>query len=483
MNAWGNPVDRVHYYDDGRWPSQADGGGATLELRDPDADNGCVSAWGGSIETAGNDWVTYAYTDVAEEDGIGADIWHEFVLGLLSDGEVLLDDISVVEDPARSRLELIQNGTFQSDELGESPRSWRLLGTHGSHGRSRVVADPDNPANKVLRLVATGPTKDTHDHAETTPAGGVRVQAGKTYRIAFRAKWLGGSNQLNTRLYFNWLQRTTRLQGARRHGTPAARNSVLVDNLGPTFHSLSHYPVLPRRGRSTTISVSVHDPDGIDSVYLLHATNGSLFESVNMTGQGDGLYTGAITSAKAGDIVQFYVEALDADPLNPQVSWYPPAGPESRALYVVQDGAGLRGSRHNLRILMTESDKNLLYRNTNLLSNDRLGATLIYDERTVYHDVAVRLKGSGWGRTHSSERGYNIRFQPDQLFRGVHETIVIERGGSLREIVAKHLFNAAGGGLGNLYDDVAYIVTPGDRGLGLLSMARYTDRFFDSQYL
>ena len=35
----GNPVDQITYFDGGRWPSSPDAGGATLELRNPNADN------------------------------------------------------------------------------------------------------------------------------------------------------------------------------------------------------------------------------------------------------------------------------------------------------------------------------------------------------------------------------------------------------------------------------------------------------------
>jgi len=482
VDAQGNPADQLQYYDGGYWPGQADGGGSSLELRDPGADNARASAWGASLEGTKSTWVSYVYTGIAQEDEIGTNIWHEFVLGLLSEGELLLDDISVLEDPNGARRELIQNGSFAADRLDAIPQAWRLIGTHGSHGRSRVTVDPDDPSNKVLHLVATGPTKDTHDHAETTLVSGARIRAGRTYRIAFRAKWLAGSNQLNTRLYFNWLQSTTALQVPWQHGTPGVRNSVWTGNMGPTISGLSHAPVVPSSRRRTTVSVYVQDPDGIDAVRLLYAVEGGPYQSLLMQHQGQDLYQAAIPSHDGGKVVQFYVEATDAHTQDARLSWYPPAGPASRALYVVEDGAARLGKLHNLRIIMTPADEDLLYRNTNLLSNDRIGATVLYDERMAFYDVGVRLKGSGWGRTHSSERGYNLRFAPDRLFRGVHETISIERGGSKREIVAKHLFNAAGGGLGNLYDDVAYVIAPRDRGVGLLSMARYTSLFLKSQY-
>ena len=50
LDAAGNPADEVHYFDGGRWPGWADGGGSSLELRDPRADNGSAEAWAASRE-------------------------------------------------------------------------------------------------------------------------------------------------------------------------------------------------------------------------------------------------------------------------------------------------------------------------------------------------------------------------------------------------------------------------------------------------
>ena len=66
-----------------------------------------------------------------------------------------------------------------------------------------MLVDPTDPNNHVLSLVATGVTEHMHNHAETTLADGANIISGQEYRISFRAKWISGSNQLNTRLYLN----------------------------------------------------------------------------------------------------------------------------------------------------------------------------------------------------------------------------------------------------------------------------------------
>ena len=241
----GNPADEVTYYDGGRWPSAADGNGSSLELRDPDTDNSIAESWSASDESARSEWKTYSYRGVATDDHLGNDIFHEFVLGLLGEGELLLDDIRVTEDPDGRAIPFLQNGDFQQDDVGQKPAAWRLIGTHGDHGQSVVIVDPADPANQVLRLVASGPTEDKHNQASTTYSDGQRIEVGTEYEISFRARWVSGSNQLNTRLYFNFLQATTLIDVPHHSGTPGARNSILVSNIGPSFRELEHHPVVP----------------------------------------------------------------------------------------------------------------------------------------------------------------------------------------------------------------------------------------------
>ena len=55
VDAQRNLADEVHYYDGGRWPEYADGGGSSLELRDPHADNSRGEVWSSSDETSAID--------------------------------------------------------------------------------------------------------------------------------------------------------------------------------------------------------------------------------------------------------------------------------------------------------------------------------------------------------------------------------------------------------------------------------------------
>lgn len=472
----GNPADEVRYHDSGKWHTRADGGGSSLELRDPGSDNAIAGAWAPSDERARSSWNTFSYEGVAEDDGIGLDLYNELQIGLLDSGELLIDDVNVVENDS---TEFIQNGDFENDAVGGGADKWRVIGNHGSHGQTVVVTDPDDAGNQCLQVVATGATGNRHDKLETTFANSEEVVVGNSYRISFRAKFLSGSSQLNTRLYFNYLQCTHILPTPEIWGTPGAPNSSLVSNTGPDLEGLSHTPVIPAVSQPVTVKIEAFDPDGIGSLTLNYSVNDAAYQTVSMAGSG-GTYTGIVPGQAAGAIVRFYVSASDG---SGAINSYPAAGSEGGAFYKVQDGlADTSGLRHNFRVIMAETDRAFLFQRTNLMSNDRMSVTIVEDEQTVYYDVGLRLKGSSVGRDGNSSYGFNIRFQPDRLFRGVHRTIAIERGGTAKDLFAKHLNNRAANTYNSSYDDVCYIVPPtvGHRGVGTLHMTRHTNLFFDS---
>ncbi len=153
-DAANNSADEVRYFDGGRWPEYADGGGSSLELRDPWADNAKAEAWAASDESSRSGWSNYTYRGVAQNI-LGPTQWNEFVLGLLDTGECFIDDLHVVESPQTAPVELLQNGSFETGLT-----AWRALGTHNG---SRFIVEPGNPGNHVLHLKATGPTDHLHN--------------------------------------------------------------------------------------------------------------------------------------------------------------------------------------------------------------------------------------------------------------------------------------------------------------------------------
>ncbi len=478
LDACGNVADEVAYRDGGRWPSAADGGGSSLELRDPFADNAVPEAWAASDESAAASWQFYEYQDVAAPSPVGPDgQWQEFVMGLLDEGVVLLDDVSVVEDPAGAALERVQDGTFEAG----AATGWRFI---GNHRHSEVVPDPDDPGNHVLRLVATGATEHMHNHAEATLAGGHQVTNGQTYRVSFRARWVSGSNRLNTRLYFNRLARTTVLPVPEPNGTPGAQNTASQANLGPTYTGFGHAPAVPAAFEPVLVSVVASDPDGVAGVTLWTSVAGGAATATPMQDTGGGRYLAVVPGQAAGTLVQFWVEGSD---LTGAVSAFPAAGPASRALWKVDDGLAATNGLHNVRILLTQADADWLHDEVNVMSNDLVGATVVYDEREAFYDVGVRLKGSERGRSMPPRTGFSVHFHPEQPFRGVYRTVMLDRsegvGFGQREMLINQVMCHAGS-VSCEYNDLVQVIPPrlGHTGPAELQLARFSDLFLDSQF-
>jgi hypothetical protein len=478
VDSNGNPADVVEYYDRGDWPRFADGLSASLELRDPRADNSNAASWAASDEREDAVWETFSFTDVGTSQVAPAN-WSELIFGLLGPGEVLIDDVSVIQEPEGEALELIQDSGFD-----RGAETWRFLGTHE---RSQVIADPDEPGNQVLRLVATGPTEHMHNHAETTLTE--RLSTRRIYTVSFRVRWVAGSRQLHSRLYFNRLPHTNILGGARDAiGTPGATNSTRTEDLGPNLDDLAHAPLFPERGRNVTVSLVALDPDGIQACTLWYSVGGGEWQETPMTLEA-GRYQGVVTAPdRAGGRVQFYVAASDT---LGATAFLPPNGPESGALFQVRDVAAQPDRVNNLRIIMAPLDAERLVELTNRMSDARQPATLIYREREVFYDIGVRLRGSERGRPDDNRTGFSIAFRPDQPFRGVQRTIAIDRSGGWRfgrahghdEILIKHMANHAGG-IPGMYDDLIHIVAPVPKftGSALLLMTRFGRNFLESQF-
>nr|MBC8424434.1 CotH kinase family protein [bacterium] len=475
LDRCGNPGDGVHYCDGGRGPGAADGSGSSLELRNPWADNSAAEAWAASDEGRRTEWATYSYSGLAEPSAVGPDgTWEELVLGLLDSGEVLLDDLSVVENPETAPVELLRNGSFES-----GADSWRLLGTHR---HSEVIPDPDDPGNRVLRLVATGPTEHMHNHAETTLISPISLQE---YEISFRARWISGSNQLNSRLYFNRLPRTTLVEQPEVSGTPGERNSTYEENLGPAFADMRHSAPVPAPLEPVRVTITVDDPDGVEWVSLWSSVNGEPFTEQAMTELGSNRWEAWLEGQPASSVVQFYVEAEDG--LEARAT-FPAAGPDSRALVQFDDGLAATNGLHNFRFIMTRADSDWMHQTENIMSNDLLGATVVYEEREVFYNVGVRTRGSMAGRPLVARLGYYVSFNSEQPFRDNLGSVILDRsevsvGHGQREMFTNIMFTSAGSVSGE-YNDLVQLLAPRREytGTAELQLDRFTGLMLSSQF-
>ncbi|HEX2748019.1 MAG TPA: lamin tail domain-containing protein [Verrucomicrobiales bacterium] len=468
-----NPVDEIRFYDSGQWPEFADGGGSSMELRDLRSDNSVGNAWAASDESSRTAWKTYTYRGTAVANGGPDGQWSEFNMGMMGAGEIWIDDISVIETPDTTPVQKITDGGFNTTT------SWRL---RGNHRHSAIIPEPGNTGNKILRIVATGPTEHMHNQIETTLAS--VITTGREYQISFRARWVTGSNQLHTRLYFNRMAHVNVIDRPANPGTPSAPNSRSVTNAGPTYAGLKHSPAVPVASQAVTVSAVATDPDGIGALTLFYSVNDGAFQSTAMGSVGGGRYEGSVPGQAAGAVVQFYVRGTDVPGA---ISFYPALGPDSRALFKVNDNTASTSGLHNFRVITTNADRTLMHTNTEVMSNDRIECTIIDRESDIYYGAGVRLKSSERGRNQTGRVGYNIDFPSDGFYRGAHGGVAVDRSEGQapgqRELLFDMMISNSGGPISRYYDFIK-VLAPNSAltGSAVLQMARYDDVFLDTQF-
>jgi hypothetical protein len=289
---------------------------------------------------------------------------------------------------------------------------------------------------------------------------------------------------LNTRLYFNRLARTTRLTQPEDCGTPGQPNSTNRPNLGPTWDGFSHGPVVPAPLQAVRVQVAASDPDGVEGVTLWVAVDGGEATGVPMTRQDDGRFAAMVPGQPAATIVQFWVEGRDG---RGAVSTFPAAGPASRALWKVDDGLASTTGLHDLRIVLTPPDAAWLHGEVNVMSNDPVGATVIYDEREAFYDVGVRLKGSERGRSMPLRTGFSLHFHAEQPFRGTYRSVMVDRSQGVnygqREMLMNQVMTHSGS-VSAEYNDLVQVIPPrlDHTGPAELQMARFGDLLLDTQF-
>ena len=224
------------------------------------------------------------------------------------------------------------------------------------------------------------------------------------------------------------------------------------------------------------VCVQATDPDGVEKVTLWYRPDNGSWQSADMSQERD-CFSGDVPPHASHTLVQFYVEAQDRQG---DVAFHPAAAEASFAQYRVlqtDPGGGIAPRRvtqptgpfaprstgvFNYRIVMRDSESDFLYEPTNRMSNEHLGATLIVNERDVYYNVGVRLKGSEHGRPKDPRIGFHLRFNPEKLFRGVHRTISFDRSDGQQVGQREMLFHTAMNHFGGFskYHDLGYLIAP-----------------------
>ncbi len=448
VDRLGNPVDRVRYFDGGRWSHWADGGGSSLELIDPLQDNSFASAWAASDESHKAAWQELSFHVPAYRTGRES----ELNLYLVESGECAIDDVAVRRSGGAN---LIGNPSFES-----STASW-LIG--GTHVRSFRTTDEAHSGDAALQIVSTGKgdTLVNRIETETSPP-----MTNGPYDVSLWARWQRGSDLLvvhgeysagpyrvapcitcgspEPNLGGNPMAAALRMSIPLDLGTPGAENSVTTilreqtgaTNLGPVIADVEHDPPMPAPGAPIAVRARVMDADGIASVHALYRLGSAAgaFEAIELhdDGQhgdgdaGDGLWGGWLPALNGGARVVFFVEAVDALGASRSL---PLAAPDDTLVFQVVAAPTGRLDDYSV-VLDTARSAELSSRQ--LHSNDLLAGSFVFEDDRVHYDVGVRYRGSPWGRP--SRASLRVRFPDDDRFhRGLRDMNVSKTGRNANE--------------------------------------------------
>jgi regulation of enolase protein 1 (concanavalin A-like superfamily) len=411
-------VNELTYGAGGRWGQWSSGGGSSLELVDPNSNNRLAANWADSDETQKSSWTNIETTGVLDNGAnYESSILHAQI-GLLDVGECLVDNVEVRAGATGPNLVL--NPDFETGGLS----NWSL---QGDHVRSSIE-NSGYASSYSLHLrcddrLWTGVNSCQANLSSNTLGGG------QTATLRFKARWLRGWPEVLLRLNGNWLETTGPLPIPANLGTPGARNSRFIANVGPAIYQVTHNPPVPVAAQPVVVSARVHDTDGLQGLTLFYRIDPSPnYTSVAMkddgTGgdalAGDGIYSATIPGQNANNIVAFYVAAQDkklATTRFPAVVTANAPIPECVVMFGDSNPAGSFGVYH-LWITQTNATR---WSQLSDLSNESHDCTFVNGTRIIYN-AQGRFAGSPYHQNFDTPYGglchYKWIFQDDDKFLG-----------------------------------------------------------------
>ena len=165
-------IDQVTYDNTAPWPTDADGGGSSLQLIDPTQDNNRVGNWTSVPTNAPPPPMQWQYV-TATGNGSSSLLY----VYLQTAGDVYIDDLKIVPGSVPEvGVNAVQNGDFEST----FPGPWTVSANHSGSGISTAIT---HSGNASLHVVAStgGTTKDSSIWQTCSPA----LVSGQTYTLSF----------------------------------------------------------------------------------------------------------------------------------------------------------------------------------------------------------------------------------------------------------------------------------------------------------
>ena len=403
-------VDEVLYHDGGRWGRWSDGGGSSLELKDPRSNNWFASNWADSDETGKAEWTTLEYSGRLD-NGRGA--YDELQILLLGGGECLMDDLFVAEVGGDNRL---SNAGFEDGLDG-----WVIQGNHVRSGWSD--SGEGFRSERSLHLRATSGGDNGANRVESDLVS--RFSNGQNAVIRAKARWLRGHPDILLRIRGNPLELSGRMQVPLNLGTPGTVNSRAESNVGPAIVSVSHAPILPQAQEPVQVTAQIFDSDGLSNLVLHYRSDREEeYQTAPMEYRGAGAYTATIPGQARRRLVAFFIEASDAG--KPSATTQFPKNPWNREC-LVRFGEEVMDSGFGTYRLWIGNQNLRTWQRREKLSNELIDSTFVYGDFRAVYNARGRFRGSpfirpGYGSPASSQpTAMIVVFPEDDLFLGANK--------------------------------------------------------------
>ncbi|MDC0309614.1 lamin tail domain-containing protein, partial [bacterium] len=424
-DAYGNLADEVDYSNHGDWPGWTKGGGSSMELVNPWADNRLPSAWRDSDETTKSSFRQYTATGrwrQLKTMGSAAD-YREFHMHLVGDSEIVLSEIEAVS--SRTKKNVLTNAKKMSTN-NRSANGWLAQGNHWA-----TYLDGQD-----LHLISDGHGDNRPNRMEIDMSADVRRNDDLT--IKFRARWVRGNPRLIAWTWDKSVAGSFLIEIPENLGTPGKRNSTFTVNTPPQVDQLLHSPAVPTSSQSVRVTARITSADPLSTVSVRHRADSSnntgswktktMYDDGSRGGDevaGDGVFTGTLTEHRTnGRRVQFYVEArTEAGMSHSQPKW----GADKPALYIV-DNRKAKTDLRTVRLVVSDYDMGAVSNGGSSkykykfprLSNHYFNATFISNEKDIRYNCETRNSGSPWTRGNNLNRG-KWKMPNDRRFRGKYK--------------------------------------------------------------
>ena len=421
----GNLADEVDYRNHGDWPGWTRGGGSSMELVSPWADNRLPSAWRDSDETAKSSFREYTFTGRYRQLKTmgGAADYRELHMILVGDSEIVLSEIDAIS--SRTNKNVLKNANKLSAS-NSSANGWLVQGNHWA-----TYMD-----GRELHLISDGHGDNRPNRMEIDMTADVRRNDDLT--VKFKARWVRGNPRLVVWTWDKSVAGSFLVEIPENLGTPGKRNSAFAAKTPPQVDQLLHSPAVPTSSQSVRVTARITSAESLATVSVRHRADSSsntgawktktMYDDGSRGGDevaGDGIFTGTLTEYRTnGRRVQFYVEAKTHEGASAaQPKW----GPERPALYIV-DNRKQKTDLRTVRLVVSDYDMGAISNGGSSkykykfprLSNHYFNATFISNENDIRYNCEMRNSGSPWTRGNNLNRG-KWKMPNDRRFRGKYK--------------------------------------------------------------